>query len=49
MAFAHSDSIYRYFAKHRAAGGRVMLKPAVRVALWLRALLMSALPRRQAS
>jgi N-acetylglucosaminyl-diphospho-decaprenol L-rhamnosyltransferase len=49
MAFAHSDSIYRYFAKHRATGARVLLKPAVRVALWLRALLMSALPRRRSS
>ena len=49
MAFAHSDSIYRYFAKHRAAGARALLKPAVRVALWLRAVLMSALPRRWAS
>jgi N-acetylglucosaminyl-diphospho-decaprenol L-rhamnosyltransferase len=49
MAFAHSDSIYRYFVKHRATGARALLKPAVRVALWLRALLMSALPRRRSS
>jgi len=45
MAFAHSDSIYRYFSKFRAAGAAELLKPPVRVALWLRALLMSALPR----
>ena len=47
MAFAHSDSIYRYFSKFRAGGYGVVLKPFVRVALWLRALLMSALPRRR--
>jgi N-acetylglucosaminyl-diphospho-decaprenol L-rhamnosyltransferase len=46
MAFAHSESIYRYFAKFRAGGASAMLKPPVRVALWLRALLMSVLPRR---
>jgi N-acetylglucosaminyl-diphospho-decaprenol L-rhamnosyltransferase len=45
MAFAHSDSIYRYFARHRANGAMALLKPPVRVALWLRALWMSALPR----
>jgi N-acetylglucosaminyl-diphospho-decaprenol L-rhamnosyltransferase len=45
MAFAHSDSIYRYFSKFRASGPAELLKPLVRVALWLRALLMSALPR----
>jgi N-acetylglucosaminyl-diphospho-decaprenol L-rhamnosyltransferase len=49
MAFAHSDSIYRYFAKHRARGDATVLKPFVRVALWLRAVLMSALPRRRPS
>jgi N-acetylglucosaminyl-diphospho-decaprenol L-rhamnosyltransferase len=43
MAFAHSDSIYRYFSKFRAAGPSAALKPFVRVALWARALLMSAL------
>jgi N-acetylglucosaminyl-diphospho-decaprenol L-rhamnosyltransferase len=47
MAFAHSDSIYRYFAKFRARGLAALLKPFVRVALWLRALMMSALPRRR--
>ncbi len=46
MAFAHSDSIYRYFTKFRAAGPAALLKPFVRFALWLRALMMSALPRR---
>jgi N-acetylglucosaminyl-diphospho-decaprenol L-rhamnosyltransferase len=49
MALAHSDSIYRYFSKHRASGAAALLKPAVRVALWLRAFLMSALPRRRPS
>jgi N-acetylglucosaminyl-diphospho-decaprenol L-rhamnosyltransferase len=47
MAFAHSDSIYRYFSKFRAAGGSAVLKPFVRVALWGRALLMSALAGRR--
>jgi N-acetylglucosaminyl-diphospho-decaprenol L-rhamnosyltransferase len=47
MAFAHSRSIYRYFAKHRAQGGAVVLKPFVRAALWVRAGMMSALPRRR--
>jgi N-acetylglucosaminyl-diphospho-decaprenol L-rhamnosyltransferase len=47
MAFAHSDSIYRYFATHRADGSAALLKPLVRVALWLRAALMSGLPRRR--
>lgn len=46
MAFAHSRSIYRYFSKFRAGGASVLLKPFVRVALWLRAALMSVLPRR---
>ena len=41
MAFAHSDSIYRYFSKFRAGGAAVLLKPFVRVALWLRAMLMT--------
>jgi N-acetylglucosaminyl-diphospho-decaprenol L-rhamnosyltransferase len=48
MAFAHSRSIYRYFSKFGAAGPRALLKPFVAVALWLRAVLMSALPRRPA-
>lgn len=47
MAFAHSDSIYRYFSKFRATGGSAALKPFVRVALWGRALLMSALAGRR--
>lgn len=38
MAREHSRSIYRYFAKH-ARGPEVLLKPFVRLALWLRALL----------
>jgi N-acetylglucosaminyl-diphospho-decaprenol L-rhamnosyltransferase len=42
MAFAHSDSIYRYFCKFRSRGAAVLLRPFVRVALWARALLMSA-------
>jgi GT2 family glycosyltransferase len=42
MAFAHSDSIYRYFEKHRARGAGILLKPLVRAALWLRAELVSA-------
>lgn len=46
MALAHSESIYRYFSKFRASGARALLKPFVRVALWLRAGLMSVLPRR---
>ena len=45
MAFAHSDSIYRYFSKFRAEGTASLLKPLIRVALWLRAMLMSVLPR----
>jgi N-acetylglucosaminyl-diphospho-decaprenol L-rhamnosyltransferase len=47
MAFAHSDSIYRYFAKYRAGGPSVALKPFVRVALWARAVLMSGLSGRR--
>jgi N-acetylglucosaminyl-diphospho-decaprenol L-rhamnosyltransferase len=42
MAFAHSDSIYRYFCKFRSVGAAALLRPFVRVALWARALLMSA-------
>ena len=42
MAFAHSDSIYRYFCKFRSDGAGALLRPFVRVALWARALLMSA-------
>ena len=45
MAFAHSESIYRYFSKFRASGAGALLKPFVRVALWLRAALMSAIAR----
>ncbi len=45
MAFEHSRSIYRYYSKHRARGAGVLLKPFVRVALWLRALLMTAVAR----
>ena len=41
LAFEHSRSIYRYFSQHRAHGPAVLLKPFVRVALWLRALLVS--------
>lgn len=47
MAFAHSDSIYRYFSKFRAGGAAVLLKPFVRVALWLRAVLMSVVAGRR--
>jgi N-acetylglucosaminyl-diphospho-decaprenol L-rhamnosyltransferase len=43
MAFAHADSIYRYFSKYRADGPSAVLKPFVRVALWARAVLMSGL------
>jgi N-acetylglucosaminyl-diphospho-decaprenol L-rhamnosyltransferase len=46
MALAHSRSIYRYFSKFRSGGASVILKPFVRIALWLRAGLMSVLPRR---
>jgi N-acetylglucosaminyl-diphospho-decaprenol L-rhamnosyltransferase len=42
MAFEHSRSIYRYFSKFRARGAAALLKPPVRAALWLRAVLMSA-------
>lgn len=37
MAVEHSRSIYRYFDRHVARGPVVLLKPLVRVALWLRA------------
>jgi len=47
MAFAHSRSIYRYFSKHRASGPGGLLRPLVRAGLWLRALMMSVLPRRR--
>jgi N-acetylglucosaminyl-diphospho-decaprenol L-rhamnosyltransferase len=43
MAFAHSDSIYRYYRKFRTDGAGVLLAPVVRVALWGRAAMMSAL------
>ena len=41
MAREHSRSIYRYFAKHRATGAAVLLKPFVRAALSLRTELVS--------
>lgn len=41
LAFEHSRSIYRYFAKHRAHGPVVLLKPLVKLAVWIRALLVS--------
>lgn len=41
LAFAHSASIYRYFSLHRARGPAALLKPFVRIALWVRALLVS--------
>jgi N-acetylglucosaminyl-diphospho-decaprenol L-rhamnosyltransferase len=47
MAFAHSDSIYRYFSKFRAEGAAALLKPFVRLALWLRAILMSVVAGRR--
>jgi GT2 family glycosyltransferase len=47
MAFEHSRSIYRYFAKFRARGPAVLLLPFVRLALWLRAALVSSLRRRR--
>jgi N-acetylglucosaminyl-diphospho-decaprenol L-rhamnosyltransferase len=47
MAFAHSESIYRYFSKFRASGAGALLKPFVRIALWLRAALMSGIARRR--
>jgi GT2 family glycosyltransferase len=40
LAFEHSRSIYRFFIRHRARGPAVLLKPLVRAALWLRALLV---------
>jgi N-acetylglucosaminyl-diphospho-decaprenol L-rhamnosyltransferase len=47
MAFAHSDSIYRYYRKFRSDGAGVLLAPVVRVALWGRAAMMSALRGRR--
>ena len=41
LAFEHSRSIYRYFAKHRAHGPVSLLKPLVKLAVWLRALLVT--------
>jgi N-acetylglucosaminyl-diphospho-decaprenol L-rhamnosyltransferase len=43
MAFAHSDSIYRYYRKFGSTGAGEVLAPFVRVALWGRAAMMSAL------
>ncbi len=37
----HSDSLYRYYAKHRAAGWRRATLPLARAMLWLRAELES--------
>jgi N-acetylglucosaminyl-diphospho-decaprenol L-rhamnosyltransferase len=37
MATEHSRSIYRYFDRHVARGPLILLKPLVRLALWLRA------------
>lgn len=45
LAFEHSRSIYRYFSKHRARGPAVLLKPLVKVAVWLRAVLVSGSTR----
>ncbi len=39
LAFEHSRSLYRYFSKHRARGWRVLLKPLVRMGVWLRAVI----------
>jgi N-acetylglucosaminyl-diphospho-decaprenol L-rhamnosyltransferase len=44
LAVEHSRSIYRYFSKHRARGPAVVLKPLVRLALWIRTLLVSRRP-----
>jgi N-acetylglucosaminyl-diphospho-decaprenol L-rhamnosyltransferase len=49
LAFEHSRSIYRYFAKHRARGPAVFLKPLVKLAVWLRALLVTRGSRARAS
>jgi N-acetylglucosaminyl-diphospho-decaprenol L-rhamnosyltransferase len=46
MAFQHSRSVYRYFSKFAAAGPRSLLKPFVRAALWLRAVMIAALRKR---
>jgi N-acetylglucosaminyl-diphospho-decaprenol L-rhamnosyltransferase len=45
MAVEHSRSIYRYFDRHVARGPLVLLKPAVRLALWLRARLAARMRR----
>jgi len=49
LAFEHSRSIYRYFAKHRARGAAVLLKPLIRLAVWIRALLVTRPVRRSPS
>jgi N-acetylglucosaminyl-diphospho-decaprenol L-rhamnosyltransferase len=41
MAREHARSIYGYFARHVARGPLVLLKPGVRVAVWLRAELVA--------
>jgi N-acetylglucosaminyl-diphospho-decaprenol L-rhamnosyltransferase len=46
MAQEHSRSIYRYFDRHVARGPLALLKPLVRVALWLRARLAARARRR---
>jgi N-acetylglucosaminyl-diphospho-decaprenol L-rhamnosyltransferase len=46
MAHAHSDSIYRYFVKHLARGPTALLAPVVRMALWLRAEVVSGRRKR---
>jgi N-acetylglucosaminyl-diphospho-decaprenol L-rhamnosyltransferase len=45
LNFEHSRSIYRYFSKYRARGPAVLLKPLVKVAVWLRAVLVSGRTR----
>ena len=47
MAFEHSRSIQRYYEKFHARGAGALLAPFVRVALWLRAALVSALAGRR--
>jgi N-acetylglucosaminyl-diphospho-decaprenol L-rhamnosyltransferase len=46
MAREHSRSIYRYFDRHVARGPLVLLKPPVRVALWLRSGLVTRVRKR---
>jgi N-acetylglucosaminyl-diphospho-decaprenol L-rhamnosyltransferase len=46
MAHEHSRSIYRYFERHVARGPLVLLKPLVRVALWLRARVAARMRKR---